>query len=212
MSNHAFIKNQKNMYVRIIIIICLLINTYASFSQTEWQLSKDKDGIKVYTATEGSSKFKSIKVEAVLTGTLQKLVQILRDVKKNKEWVYNTKQSYPIKQISANEVLYYSETELPWPVSNRDIPVRMRLNLNLENNTLAVMVTGEPNAVPLQKGIVRIPFFSSSWNVRYNGNNKISIIYYLKMDPSGNVPANVTNMFITKGPYETFENLARLLK
>lgn len=117
-----------------------------------------------------------------------------------------------MKQINANEVLYYSETALPWPISNRDIPVRMRLNLNVENNTLTVVAFGEPNSFPLQKGIVRIQYFSTSWNVKYEGKNKIRIIYYLKMDPSGNVPAHVTNMFITKGPYETFTNLAKLLK
>lgn len=193
-------------------VICLFINAYTSFSQTKWQLTRDEDGIKVYTASEGSSKFKSIKVEAVLAGTLQKLVNILRDVKNNKEWVYSTKKSYPIKEISANEILYYSETNLPWPVSNRDIPVRQQLNLNPANNTLTVVASGEPNAFPLQKGIVRIQFFSSSWYVKSDGKNKISIIYYLKMDPSGNVPSQVTNIFITKGPYETFINLAKLLR
>lgn len=200
------------MNVRITIMICLLVYSYASFSQANWELTKDKNGIKVYTATEGSSKFKSIKVEAVLTGTLQKLVKILRDVENNKEWVFSTKQSHILQQTNANEYFYYSETSLPWPVNNRDIPVRMRLNLNNANNTLQVTASGEPAAYPVQKGIVRIQFFKSSWDVKYDGKNKISILYYLRMDPSGNVPASVTNMFITKGPYETFENLGKLLK
>ncbi len=197
---------------RISIIICLVICGYPSFSQDGWELTKEKNGIKVYTANETSSKIKSIKVEAVLTGTLQKLVKILRDVRNNKEWVYSTKQSYVLKEINANEILYYSENALPWPVSNRDIPVRMRLNLNASTNTLKVTALGEPNALPVQKGIVRIQFFSTSWDVKYDGKNKISITYYLKMDPSGNVPAQVTNLFITKGPYETFENLSKRLK
>jgi len=201
------------MNIRIIIIaIYFFINACAAFSQTDWQLIKDKDGIKVYTANEGSSKYKSIKVEAVLAATLQKLVKILRDVKNNKEWVYSTRQSYPIKEDGPNEIFYYSESSLPWPVSNRDIPVRMRLNADPANNSLTVVASGEPNALPIQKGIVRIQFFKSSWNVKYDGKNKLSIVYYMKMDPSGNVPAQVTNMFITKGPYETFENLGKLLK
>lgn len=197
---------------RIAIAICLLLCGYASYSQDEWELTKEKNGIKVYTANETSSKFKSIKVEAVLTGTLQKLVKILLDVRNNKDWVYSTKQSYLLREINANEILYYSETALPWPVSNRDIPVRMRLNLNASNNTLKVTASGEPDALPVQKGIVRIRSFSTSWDVKYDGKNKINIIYYLRMDPSGNVPTHVTNMFITRGPYETFENLSKLLE
>lgn len=200
------------MNVRAALVICSFFCGYASFSQTGWELTKEKNGIKVYIANETSSKYKSIKVEAVFAGTLQKLVKILRDVKNNKEWVYSTKQSYLIKEINPNEILYYSETALPWPVNNRDIPVRMRLNLNTANNTLKVTAFGEPHAVPEQKGIIRIQFFSTSWDVKYAGKNKISITYYLKMDPSGNVPAQVTSMFITKGPYQTFENLSALLK
>jgi hypothetical protein len=200
------------MNVKITIIIYLLIFSITSFSQVKWELTKDKNGIKVYTANEGSSQYKSIKVEAVLKGTLQGLVKILRDVKNNKDWVYSTKQTYILKQINANEILYYSETALPWPVSNRDIPVRMRLNVNTVNNTLKVTASGEPKAYPVQKGMIRIQCFHSTWDVKFDGKNKISILYFLKMDPSGNVPAQVTNMFITKGPYETFENLSKLLK
>lgn len=200
------------MNLKFIIVIFFLVYGFDSFSQTNWQLTKDQNGIKVYTADEGSSKFKSIKVEAVFTGTLQKLVNIIRDVKNNKQWVYNTRRSYLIKEINANEILYYSETSLPWPVNNRDIAVRLRTDLNTKNNTLKVTASGEPNAFPKQKGVVRLKYFNCSWDVKYVGKNKISIIYFLKMDPSGNVPPAVTNMFITKGPYETFENLSRLLK
>ena len=124
----------------------------------------------------------------------------------------STKQTYVLKQVSANEIVYYSETNLPWPVSNRDIPVRMRLNMTPANTILKVTASGEPDAYPLQKGIVRIQFFNSTWEVKPAGKNKISIVYFLKMDPSGSVPASVTNMFITKGPYETFDNLSKLLQ
>lgn len=199
------------MNIKISLILCLLFCSHLLHSQTNWELTKDKNGIKVFTATEDNSKIKSIKVEAVLTGTLPKLIKILRDVKNNKDWVYSTKQTYVLKQVSANEIFYYSETNLPWPVSNRDIPVRMQLSMNAADNTLKVTASGEPNAYPVQKGIVRIQFFNSTWEVKPEGKNKISIIYFLKMDPSGSVPASVTNMFITKGPYETFDNLSKIL-
>jgi hypothetical protein len=39
------------------------------------------------------------------------------------------------------------------------------------------------------------------------GNNTIKIDYVVQFDPSGSVPAWLTNMFVTKGPMETFEKL-----
>jgi len=197
---------------RIIFFVLLLVILDSTYGQARWELSKDQNGIKVYTTKDPGSKFKDIKVEAVFSGTIDKLVDILVNVARTKTWVYGTKDSYLIKRINPNEILYYSETALPWPVSNRDIPIRMQLNVDQKNNTLKVYASGVPNAIPEKKGIVRIPYFNAFWDVRSDGKNRLNVIYTLKMDPGGSVPAGVTNMFISKGPYETFNNLGEMLK
>ncbi|MDQ6812519.1 MAG: START domain-containing protein [Bacteroidota bacterium] len=200
------------MFRKISISVFFITILHTGFSQLQWQLSKDQNGIKVYTAKEASSKFKEIKVEATLEGTIQKLENILINVGKTKGWVYGTKDSYIIKKISPNEILYYSETSLPWPVSNRDIPIKMVLTPDARNNTLKVVATGIPDAIPEKKGIVRLPYFNATWDVKSEGKNKLNITYLLKMDPGGSVPAGVTNLFVSKGPFETFNNLSELLK
>jgi hypothetical protein len=48
--------------------------------------------------------------------------------------------------------------------------------------------------------------------VKYDGKGRLFIVYFLEMDPGGSVPAWITNMFVAKGPYETFSNLAEVLK
>lgn len=200
------------MNCRFYFLVLFVAIANISYSQTNWELTKDQNGIKIYTAKDPSSKFKSLKVEATFQGTLQKLVNILMNVDQTKGWVYGTKDSYIIKKISPAEILYYSETALPWPVSNRDVPIKMQLNLDQKNNSLRVNANGIPNAIPEKKGIVRIPYFNALWDVKSDGKNRLNITYVLKMDPGGSVPAGVTNMFISKGPYETFNNLAGLLK
>ena len=200
------------MYLKLFFSILMLVTLGHSYGQVQWELTKEQNGIKVYTAKDPSSKFKDIKVEAAFSGTIQKLVDILINVARTKNWVYGTKDSYLIKKNNPNDILYYSETALPWPVSNRDIPIRMQLNVDQKNNTLKVYASGVPDAVPAKKGIVRIPFFNAFWDVKSDGKNRLTIIYTLKMDPGGSVPAGVTNMFITKGPYETFNNLGEMLK
>ena len=98
----------------------LLIPFVNSFAQPDWKLAKDKEGIKIYMASNESSKFKSIRVQCILTGSLAKLQTILRDVSNHTAWVYKTKNASLLKQITANEFIYYSVTEMPWPLSNRD--------------------------------------------------------------------------------------------
>ena len=198
--------------LRFVASFMLLFIANAGTAQGDWELSKDKNGIKVYTSTDATSKFKMLKVEAVMHGTLQKLTTILQEVGNTKSWVYSTKESYVIKRFNANEILYYSQTALPWPVNDRDVAILMKITGDYKNNTLKVVAANAPNAIAEKKGIVRIPYFNATWDVKYDGANKLSIIYFLKMDPGGSVSPSVTNLFISKGPFETFTNLAELLK
>lgn len=199
------------MLIRIL-LICSLFFYSSHDARSQWTLARETDGIKVYTGKIGTSKFKSIKVEASLPGTMNKLIKILTDAGSNKDWVYKTENSYIIKRITPNEVLSYTETSVPWPANNRDVPLRMQLIHDAKNNTLKVIAKGEPNAIPEKKGIVRIPFFNSWWDVKYDGKNRLNIVYFLEMDPGGSVPAWLVNMFVAKGPYETFSGLAKMLQ
>jgi START domain len=193
-------------------IIFLLLLFLKLHGQEEWKLSRNENGIKVYTAKGENSKFKRIKVEAIIPGSIEKLRGVLLDVSNNKRWVYHTRQSHLVEQINANEILYYAETSLPWPISNRDMVIRMNFNMDSVNNYLVVTAVGEPEAVPVKEGIVRIRQFNGRWEVKSQPSNQIAITYYLTVNPAGSVSPGITNMFVAKGPFETFNNLAGLLR
>lgn len=200
------------MMVRILLSLFLITGFYTSDAQVKWELEKNKDGIKVFTSKAETAKYKSVRVEADIVGSMDKLIRLLLDAGSNKDWIYRTNNSYQIKKLGPTEVLSYTETSVPWPASNRDIPLRMKLTHDPKNNSLKVTAVGVPNAIPQKKGIVRIPYFNSSWDVKSDGKNKLHIVYFLEMDPGGAVPAWITNMFSAKGPYETFSSLAGMLK
>src|SRR4051812_10783283 len=109
--------------MKIMLLFCLFHLSERLSAQTVWELDKTKNGIQVFTTKENTSKFKSVKVEAAFKGNLEKLVQILMHVENNKRWVYNTKQAYLLCRYSNNDILYYAETSLPFPLSNRDMAI-----------------------------------------------------------------------------------------
>jgi len=178
-------------------------------SGNNWHLEKEGNGIQVFT-TAGSSGIKRIKVSAVLNGTLNQVSAIFRDIARQKDWVYSTRRAYLIQKTDDEHLLYYNQTALPWPVSDRDIAIRMKLNEDITHHTLTITQTGEPTAVAVQKGLVRVPHLSGLWQFRESGG-QLHADYYLDIDPGGSRPAWVVNMFAAKGPYETFVNLQKLL-
>jgi hypothetical protein len=199
------------MLQRFLPILLILLGIHFT-GQAQWQLKKEENGISIYTAPSDSPNIRSIKTVAEFNGTCKKLVAIFRDIERQKQWVYAAREAYTIKEIDGNELLYYVETALPWPARNRDAAVRMKINQNSAGNTVNITTIGEPQAAPAQNGKIRVPHFEGRWEVKAVGADKIYIEYYLNIDPGGNVPSWITDLFIAKGPYETFTNLLQLLE
>ena len=193
-------------------VILLTSAILTSFGQYKWKLSKDKDGIKIYVSENPRSKFKSIKVECTFPGTFDKLIAVLTDVSHLKDWVYNTKTSYLIKKITPYDLYYYTETSIPWPMSNRDAVVHLKIIKDTSQSFVKVSSTSENRLVPEKEGKVRIVYSMVNWYVTMPTTKTISIIYTFEADPGGSLPAWLANSFADKAPYESFKKLSEMLK
>jgi hypothetical protein len=118
----------KIIKIKLAMLVLFSLSASAAMGQYNWKLSKDQGGIKVYQSEVSHSKFKNIKVECTLEGTYDKLMSVLNDVANQKNWVYNNISSSILRRISANELYYYSETHLPWPMTNRDAIVHLKMD------------------------------------------------------------------------------------
>ena len=181
-------------------------------AQKEWTLVSNENWIRIYKSDMSASNYKRIKVECTVDGTIDKLVRVLNDVNNHKTWIYNTKNSYVIKKLSATEYYYYTETSLPWPMQNRDAVVHIKFQRDNENRSLNIVAYGEPGYLPIVAGKVRVPRSANSWQVTVPKPNKLKIVYIFEAEPGGQLPPWLVNTFVNKGPYESFRKLASLLK
>jgi hypothetical protein len=199
----------------IICSLLLLCNGYIQgqvLESKDWKLVKQKNGIGVYTSPGGHDGLKLIKATAEITGSLQRVKQIFTDISIQKEWVYGTRKSYLVKKQDENSLLYYNETGLPWPANNRDVVIRMVMEEGPALKSLVIRQESEKSTFPANKGLVRVQHLSGKWIFTETGNKKLKAVYYLDIDPGGSLPAWIVNLFIAKGPYETFVKLQQLLK
>ena len=193
-----------------ILFFCILLNPCTA--QYNWKLEKQKNGIRVYLSDVPGSVYKAIKVECTLTGTYAKLVALLTNVSQFNKWIYNTRASRILQQNTPLDFIYYSETHMPWPLSNRDIIVHMRIKTDSLPRFLIISGTGKPDLFPHIFNIVRVPHYKASWKVTMPTSKTIQISYILEIDPGGNIPGWIANSFADKGPFGTFSNLAERLK
>jgi len=169
-------------------------------------------GIRVYSRHSEISRFNDLKIEMDLPGTVSQLGDILIDVEKYPQWAYGTKTCVLVKKVNSREVIYYSEIEVPWPATNRDFYANFKLTYDSSGRSLNVVSVGLKNYQPNKKDLVRIPLSRGLWNISTISNKKIHLVYILQLDPGGSVPTWVLNLFATKGPLETFENLKRKME
>jgi len=182
------------------------------YGQENWELKSEREGISIFTRTFPDSRFKGVKVECELEATLSQLVAVILDVNTGAEWVYSTKSSVLLKQISPSELYYYSEVNIPWPVSNRDFIAMLKVVQDPHTRIVTVYGPTFPDYLPVKKDIVRVARAEGKWILTPVGKNHLKIEYTLRMDPGGNIPAWLINLFATKGPYESFKNLKHQIR
>ncbi len=197
------------IHVRLICILLLLHLT--SDAQPIWKLVKEKNGIKVFFSDGEHTSFKKIRVQTNLDGSFAKLTNILMDADSHHHWVYKTKQSKLLKKFSANEMIYYSETSMPWPVSNRDAVVRLTINPDTTKGTMAIRAVSEPAYLQKKQGLIRIPYSVATWQIIKKGK-QLNVDYTFDVDPGGSLPAWLVNLMADKGPYESFLGLSRIMR
>lgn len=197
--------------LRLIFFLFFSMFTIFCIGQYNWKLEKDKDGIKVYKSDVQSSVFKAIKVECTLTGNYAKLISILTNVPHLSDWIYNSKTTKLLKQNNSKDIIYYSETHLPWPLSNRDAVIHLQIRTDSLPDFMTITGNSKPGMVPDLPGKVRVSHYTANWKVTMPTPNTIHINYILELDPGGSIPGWVANMFAEKGPFGTFSNLAKQL-
>ncbi|HVS98164.1 MAG TPA: START domain-containing protein [Puia sp.] len=185
---------------------------YVAFGQDGWTLKSEKEGIRVYTRTFPDSKFKAIRVELELQASLSQMVAVLLDVNAGVDWVYATKSSVLLKRVSPTELYYYSEVSLPWPFSNRDFIAQLKVRQDSATRIVTIDGPTVADYLPVKKDIVRVARSEGKWVLRPIRKGRIRVEYELRTDPGGDIPAWLFNLFVTRGPMESFENLKRQLK
>ena len=172
----------------------------------EWELRKDKNGIKVYTRNNTNTGIIEYKAVTIVHAEISKLIAIINDVENFPAWVANCESARVIESINDSLRIEYFKTDVPWPLDDRDVALEVRTVTNTEKHYEATM-NAVPKAIPEKENIVRIKKAKGKWVFKKIDKNRVEITYQFYGDPEGNIPLWIINLFIVSGPYKTLLNL-----
>ena len=180
-------------------------------AQNKWILQKEKDGIKISNRQSATSPFNDVRVEADLPGTLDQLARILLDVDKYTEWAYATRTSHLIEQLGPSKLIYYSEIDLPWPATDRYFYAEFEIKKDPSGKSMEVVSNSVNYVGPIPKDMLKVPYSRGNWKISQASKKMVHVDYTLELDPGGSIPSWVINLFSTKGPLESFENIRKIM-
>ena len=198
----------KNKAQLLLICVCCILS-FEAFSQTEWKLDKNKDGIKVYTRIKENSDFKAFKATMTVGASTDEILKILKETVRYTKWYGYTKTATLLKQ-EKNVQYNYVETIFPWPFKNRDMVYKMT-TLKLNNNSIKISLEGIPDYIQEKKGIIRMKKAEGYILLQPSGNTT-EIIYIFHSEPGDNIPAWLANSSIAKLPFKTMYGLRKTVE
>jgi len=194
---------------------CFLISLFLlwfsqAIGQGKWELKKDENGIQVYTRRAAKGNIKELRVVCELDATKAQLISTLENIADYNSWVYSNKKSTVLKTINPQNIIYYTQSHLPWPIKDRDLIVE--LNIVPTPEVLNVQAKSLPDYLPRDANFIRVPYSLAVWKVIQAPNNKLKVDYTFSVDPGGSIPSWIVNATLTIGPYNSFAKLKEILK
>ncbi len=201
---------KKSLFLFLIQI--LFVSSISAQENSKWSLSKNKNGIKVYTRHTVDSPIKEVMGEMELETSLSSLVAVAKDAKNHYNWVYLNKYAYLLEEPSNFEWYYYNESDAPWPVTNRDVVTHAELTQNPTTYAIRINTNGVPDYLEKKEGIVRILRLVSSWDFIPVKEGIILVRFKLFIDLGGKLPAWAINLAIDTGPFNTMDGMSNEVK
>lgn len=201
------------MQLRLLFLLVFIGASQLFFAQNAsdgWIFKHEKEGIKVYYRK--TADVHELKLITSLKVGLSGLVTLLSEVDNYPKWGYKVSESRELNKVSEWETYYYSRIDFPWPMDDRDIVVRSRMEQDPVTRRITATSVSVPDYLPVNKGVVRMHNARTSWTLLPGLGGWTYVEYYIYSDPGGSLPDWLINMALDVGPRETIKNIRNFIR
>jgi hypothetical protein len=178
-------------------------------SQDEgWEKIRDEDGIVVHKKEVPGSPLVAFRGTGVVDAPLSKVVFVLIDLARTKEWVERVVEGRIVRQISETEYVTYTHLGAPLIVSDREFVSRAKISMEPGKLVRFTMNATEDPDAPRGK-YVRGELIGSSWEVRPVDATHTLVTAEIHADPKGSLPKAIVNFLQTSWAYKTITALRK---
>lgn len=195
---------------KFLLLILLFITP---FLNSDWNLKKEKDGIKIYIRSIEGSSFDEFKgITTIEKSSLTEVLKVILDVENYENLFPDCMNPKILKQDGNYYDIHYIQTKGPFPVKDRDSVFEQKTQIGSNGKNAKVTLRPLPDFIPEVEDMIRIREGSGFWELEEDYSNNVKVIYQFHGEPGGEIPAWLANSFVVSHPFETLKNLRNRLK
>ncbi|WP_345975061.1 START domain-containing protein [Sulfurimonas sp. HSL3-7] len=198
----------------------ILLLLFSLLQADNWELTKESDGVAVYTRNVEGSPFLAFKGVTVVEGSVDALVAILYDTPAAPAWLHQCRLAMTLEEVRFEENYVFQIYDLPFPVSDRQLILRSTLFFT-ENGVRVEMheantFCDEQQSDRCQKAKASdlIPIKRSRGHYLFipQDEKRTKVIWQHHIEPGGSIPGWLANALVVDVPYNSLSDLRTLVK
>ncbi len=181
-------------------------------SMAGWKLETTDSGIRSYSNNSKGRNLLQFRAITTVDAPVYVVGTVVRDLPSYPQWMASCKQSRVVEMVDENNLTAHITLAVP-VISDRDLVVQAKTAIDLTRARSTVeLIQVKSSAVPVARGVVRMPIFSGGYVFEFLGPEKTGVIYTYSADPGGSIPSVVSNWFSKNLLVETLKNMKIMVR
>lgn len=188
-----------------IVGLLVWLSAAAGFAQhaNGWTVIDRNRGLTMSRRVQEGCALPSFRGQGRIRGNVLQLLAVVLDLDKVSSWAHGVSTSRPLKRLDARTSLLYLESDLPWPIRDRDMVVRSEVEVIEPAKEFRITLQCVPEAKAERSGTIRVKRCQSTFLLRQVDAQTTEVDYVMSLDPGGYLPAWSAE-FVTKStPFKT---------
>jgi hypothetical protein len=180
----------------------------ASTTAAGWTRVTEEDGIAVTSRPSEHSPLPVFRGVGRVDAPLLDVLAVISDADRHHEWVFSCSASSLVAQTSDLTAIVYNRTATPWPVPDRDVVLRSRVEVIDGEREAMVRFSATTHAKrPAQDGVVRMSYLHGHYHLWAEDDAHTRVEYQVDSDPGGSLPTRLATRGTREMPLETLRGL-----
>jgi hypothetical protein len=189
------------------LVIALLLgglSSPAALAADEWTVVDDDEGVVVSVKVREGGGLPVFRGKGMVRAPILDIVAVLHDPARRPDWLPLCIETRLLQEVNPLEYLLYERIDAPWPVNDRDIVLRSRVQFRADSQTVQIdFHTDESFRVPPVRGVTRMQSLRGFFLLKPRGDAATHVTYQIDTHPGGSIPAWMVEFFSEDTPRDT---------